>query len=45
VIHTECPLCDARIVLDDDRNGTACDECGVALQLALDEADALPLAA
>ena len=45
MIHTDCPLCDSAVRLDDDAMWSECEACGVALELAPDEAPELALAA
>lgn len=44
MIHTECPVCDGPIRLEDERTSGACEACGVALELAADEAPSPALA-
>lgn len=45
MIHTDCPVCDSTIRLDDENGCASCDACGVTLELAADDAPALALAA
>jgi len=45
MIHTDCPVCDSTIHLDDELGSASCDACGVTLQLAADDVSALALAA
>lgn len=45
MLTVECPLCDAPAPFDADAGVLACDGCGVALELAPDDAPALPQAA
>jgi hypothetical protein len=45
MLTVECPLCDAPAPFDADAGVLACDACGIALALALDDAPALPEAA
>lgn len=44
MIHTECPICDAAIRLEDEGAASRCEACGVTLELAPDEAPAPVLA-
>lgn len=44
MIHTDCPVCDAAIRLDDEGAASCCNACGVMLDLAPDEAPAPVLA-
>ncbi len=45
MVTVECPLCDAPAPLDAVAGVLACEACGVALELAPDEAPAVSLAA
>jgi ribosomal protein L37AE/L43A len=45
MVQVECPLCDAPAPFDIDAGVLACDCCGVALELADDDAPALAHAA
>ncbi|HET7727580.1 MAG TPA: hypothetical protein VFK54_09665 [Candidatus Limnocylindrales bacterium] len=36
--HTECPVCDGTIRLEDELAATRCEACGTTLELAVDEA-------
>ena len=45
MIHTDCPVCDSAICLDDEGGSASCDACGVTLELAADDVPALALAA
>lgn len=45
MLTVECPLCDTPAPFDADAGLLACAACGVALELAPDDPQALPLAA